>query len=570
MCGFPGFSGFRSAALAAGVLGIALAGLDLYLGSISPVRTIMMMASTAGLVALALRGGTAGVALTSRAGGNDPSPVSAPARSEVDEVAELTRQRDAAEQANLAKSRYLANVSHEIRSPLNAIYGYAQLVERGADIDPRNAARVIRRSAEHLTNLVEGLLDIASVEQGVVRIDNGVVRLDALVEQVAEMFAPLAEQKGLVFRLDLPDRMPEFVRMDERRVRQALINLVSNAVKFTERGEIGLQLRWSGQTATFVVSDTGPGIAPELQQAIFSPFQRGSDAGEERSRGVTPTTPAPGSSSGAGLGLAITIAIARMLGGDLSLQSSPGQGSRFSLTLMAPPVSGLVERSAERLRPIGYAGPRRAILLVDDDRDHLAVLRMTLGEIGFAVTEASDGPAALALAEQGRFDAVICDVSMPGMTGWEVAAALRARKGRDLKILMLSANAFERHGVAGREADHDAFLIKPIELSALIDAIGRQLGLEWQYPAEADDSANSGASGRSASPQEAAAGRSAKVRAHVERIKSLVQIGHVRALEGEIRELEQAEPSADELAARLYACLDRFDLAAIKRIVEEF
>ncbi|MBB4613527.1 ATP-binding response regulator [Novosphingobium taihuense] len=455
----------------------------------------------------------------------------------------------AAEAANSAKSRFLANVSHEIRSPLNAIYGYAQLVERGAGVDPQDAARVIRRSAEHLTNLVEGLLDIASVEQGVVRIDNGVIRLGALVEQVAEMFAPLATQKGLAFSCELPDRLPEFVRMDERRVRQALINLVSNAVKFTQAGAIRLVLKWSGQIATFEVHDTGPGIAPERQERIFAPYERADvDGDAER--------------VGAGLGLAITSAVVRMLGGELTLESRVGEGSRFSIRLMAPPVSGMVDRAKDRVRPVGYRGPRRSILLIDDDLDHLSVLRTTLAEVGFEVSQASDGQTAIALAERGRFDAVICDVSMPGMSGWEVAGHLRALHGRSLAILMLSANAFDRHGQSGREADHDAFLLKPVELGALIDSLGRHLSLDWIT----SDSGNFRQSNVLSSCSD---GIAAAAREHAERLKSLVRIGHVRALEGEIRSLEQADPAAAPLAARLYDCLDRFDLAAMGRMLEE-
>ncbi|WP_298286751.1 ATP-binding protein [Novosphingobium sp.] len=477
----------------------------------------------------------------------------APSGAVPEEIAALTTALDAAVAANSAKSRFLANVSHEIRSPLNAIYGYAQLVERGADVDPQHAARVIRRSAEHLTNLVEGLLDLASVEQGVIRVESGVVRAGALVQQVAEMFAPLAAQKGLAFQCILPERMPEFVRMDERRVRQALINLVSNAVKFTTAGEVSLRFTWSGQIATFEVRDTGPGIAPDRQEAIFSPYVRSGDG-----------SAADEPQDGAGLGLAITSAIARMLGGDLQVESVPGKGSTFRLKMMAPQVSGFVDRSAERLRPIGYAGPVRSILLVDDDRDHLVVLRTALGEVGFDVALASDGQTALALAgdeaAKDRFDAAVLDVSMPGMTGWEVAAHLRAVHGKSLKILMLSANAEERHGLSGQAADHDAFLLKPVELGSLLDAIGRQLDLTWNYPqpaAAADE------------PADTSTQVSQIAREHAERLKTLVRIGHVRALEGEIRALEQADPAAGPLVAKLYACLDRFDLAAMGQTLEE-
>ncbi|NLR70258.1 response regulator [Novosphingobium sp. ERN07] len=524
------------------------------------IVAILMLADTLELFgrARAFRwvslGGTlviAAIALWQFLGRTDDLPDGAgmPTGPAQEQMAQLASELEAAEAANAAKSRFLANVSHEIRSPLNAIYGYAQLVERGAEVDPQHAARVIRRSAEHLTNLVEGLLDLASVEQGVIRVDSGVVRAGGLVQQVADMFAPLAAQKGLAFHCDLPDRLPEFVRMDERRVRQALINLVSNAVKFTEAGEVTLAFRWSGQMATFEVRDTGPGIADDRRDAIFAPYVRDGAAQPQE---------------GAGLGLAITSAIVRMLGGDLQLESTPGVGSTFRIVIMAPQVSGFVDRAADLVRPSGYAGPVRSLLLVDDDRDHLAVLRTALGEVGFEVSLASDGPTALALAgsaaAQGRFDAAVLDVSMPGMTGWEVAAHLRAVHGPALKILMLSANAEERHGLAGQAADHDAFLLKPVELGGLIDAIGRQLGLAWVYPQVASPAER---------PAEAAARISDAAREHAERLKSLVRIGHVRALEGEIRALEQADAAAAPLVAKLYACLDRFDLAAMGKTLEE-
>lgn len=454
----------------------------------------------------------------------------------------LRQELDAAECASAAKSRYLASVSHEIRSPLNAIYGYAQLVEREGTVDPRDAARVIRRSAEHLTNLVEGLLDIASIEQGVVRIDSTVARLDALVEQVAEMFRPLAVQKGLAFRCDLPARLPEFVRMDERRVRQVLINLVSNAVKFTQAGEVVLAVRWSGEIATFEVRDTGPGISPAHQETVFSPYQTG---------GVE-------CGGGAGLGLAITRAIVDMLGGDLRLESRLGEGSLFRVVLMMPHVSGMVDCAAPRPRPVGYRGARRSLLLVDDDADHLAVLRCTLESCGFDVSLAPDGAAALALAHVRAFDAVVLDIAMPGLSGWEVAERLRAAHGQSFRLVMLSANAEERHGRRGKEPDHDLFLMKPVELSALVDALGKLLGLEWILSEGGGDTVL-------AQPR---IDVSDSARGHVDRLKSLARIGHLRGLEAEIRSMQETDAGTAPLAARLFDCLDRCDLMAMRRVLE--
>lgn len=462
---------------------------------------------------------------------------------------QLGRDLEAAKSASAAKSRYLANVSHEIRSPLNAIYGYAQLIEQEAQVDPKDAARVIRRSAEHLTNLVEGLLDIASVEQGVVRIDSAVVRLAPLVEQVAEMFRPQAERKGLMFRCELPDRLPEFVRMDTRRVRQVLINLVSNAVKFTDHGEVVLALDWSGQTATFEVRDTGPGISETQHEQVFAPFER------------SDYNPHSGN-TGAGLGLAISRAIVQMLGGDLQVESVAGKGSSFKLRLLMPQVSGFVESKAGAvLRPTGYTGKRRSLLLVDDNPDHLSLLRNALGELGFDISYANDGHSALTMAERGQFDAVILDVSMPGISGWETAAHMRAVHGRSISILMLSANAEERHGLEGQAADHDHFLLKPIDLSVLIDVLGRLLSVNWTWPKQAPSV------GHASIPE--AISLSDTARAHVEQLKLLLRIGHVRAMEDEIRNLERAAPDAAPLVAKLYDCLDRFDLTALGRTLED-
>jgi DNA-binding response OmpR family regulator len=189
-------------------------------------------------------------------------------------------------------------------------------------------------------------------------------------------------------------------------------------------------------------------------------------------------------------------------------------------------------------------------------------LRTTLSEVGFEVSQASNGPTGLALAERERFDAVVCDVSMPGMSGWEVAAKLRSTYGSGLAILMLSANAFERHGLSGQQAAHDAFLLKPVELGGVIDALGRHLRLEWLF-AEQEGHA------KSAEAETSLQRISPAAREHVERLASLVRIGHVRALEGEIQALSQAEPAGAELAERLFGCLDRFDLAAMGRMLED-
>jgi signal transduction histidine kinase/purine-cytosine permease-like protein len=268
--------------------------------------------------------------------------------------AQLQKARQAAEAANLAKSRYLVSVSHEVRSPLNAIYGYAQLLERGSDIEPRDAARVIRTSCEHLTNLVEGLHDISQVESGVLRLSRDTVPFPAFLDQIVSMFRPQAAAKGLSFVFERPDRLPDHVHADEKRLRQVLINLLSNAVKFTDAGEVGLRVRYRSDLATFEVSDTGIGIAEADQSRIFEPFERGSTAAAYRRQGV-------------GLGLSITNALVQIMGGEISVTSAPARGTRFTVRLMlSRAMAGATEiRTSSAIR--GYNGARRSILLIDDD-----------------------------------------------------------------------------------------------------------------------------------------------------------------------------------------------------------
>ncbi|HEY6868266.1 MAG TPA: hybrid sensor histidine kinase/response regulator [Novosphingobium sp.] len=459
-----------------------------------------------------------------------------------------TARAEAAETANLAKSRYLANVSHEIRSPLNAIYGYAQLVERAEQgVDPAEAAKVIRRCAEHLTSLVEGLLDVSQVEHGVLRVRSEDVRFAQFLEQIVSMMRPAAAAKGIGFAFHAPERLPEFVRFDQSRFRQVLINLLSNAIKFTDRGEVTLAIRYAGQIATFEVRDTGPGIRPEELETIFQPFERGEDAGKL-------------ARPGAGLGLTISRAIVEILGGQLEVESTPGQGTCFRVTMMLSEVAGKLEGATEPRRRIGFEGPPRSVLIVDDEADQRLLLERLLSSLGFAVTACPNGEAAVAAAQDRAFDLAILDISMPGMSGWEVAKALRHHYGRAIRILMLSANTQEFHKPQFAEPMHDHFLTKPVQFEVLTDTIGGLLELVWRLEA-------------SAGPDAACAARPAGLLAsaatrQVARLTALLRIGYVRGIEAEIRALATHGPAAKGLADRLFDRLDRFDLAGMKKELE--
>jgi CheY-like chemotaxis protein len=461
----------------------------------------------------------------------------------------LRRQLAAAEAANAAKSRFLVSVSHELRSPLNAIYGYAQLLERGEALDPSGAGRIIRRSAEHLAALIDGLSDIAEVENGVLRVDREAVQFGAFLDQIADMFRPQAAAKGLRFDYERPQDLPQVVRMDQNRLRQVLINLLSNAIKFTPSGTVGLRVSYSGQIAVFEIEDTGPGIAADDHERIFVPFDRGTG---------TQAAAQPGS----GLGLAITQALVRILGGDLSLDSAPGRGSRFRVTLMIGHVAGRIGAPAPDAAISGYQGPRRTILVVDDDADHLAMVRMLLEPLGFAVLTAPDGAAALAIAGRESVDLVLLDIAMPGLSGWQVAEQLGRNPGPRPVIVMVSGNVSERLQHDGEHRPHDHFLTKPVALTDLIDVIGVQLKLRWETTEMSVPARLTADIGDRSSLPEAA-------RPHLEKLEALLRIGHVRGVEQEIKQLAAAAPDAKHLVARLFDGLDRYDFAAMTDALEE-
>ncbi len=460
--------------------------------------------------------------------------------------AELTRAKDAAEAANLAKTRYLVAVSHEIRSPLNAIFGYAQLLERGDAIPPAEAGGVIRRSAEHLTNLVEGLLDISRVESGVLQVRQDIVRLPALFDHVVAMFRMQAEAKGLSLDYVVEGRLPAFVRTDEKRLRQILINLLSNAIKYTHTGGATLSVRYRSQTATVEVRDTGIGIAREDLERIFEPFERGS-------------APDAAMQPGIGLGLAITRMLTRILGGEVTVTSETGQGSRFVLRMMLPEPIAAPAGAPTDARVTGYRGSRRTVLVIDDDPAQVTIVNHLLRPLDFAMFEASGGPEGLALAEGCAPDLVLLDIQMPGCNGWAVAAQLRERFGRAIRIVMVSADAHEFRAGQDGHSLHDAFLTKPFDLTALLDAVARQLGLDWIL---AEDT-----------PRGAPASRPAVLPAaampYVDNIRRFTELGHVRAIESVLSELEADVPDSAALVAALRPLLDAFDLRALARTLDD-
>lgn len=455
--------------------------------------------------------------------------------------AELQRAKEAAEAANAAKSRYLQGVSHEIRSPLNAIYGYAQLLDRDRGVSSQDAARVIRRSSEHLMNLVEGLLDIARIENGVLRIARDKISFAEFLNQIVDMFRVQAEAKGLEFRFDYVGRVPAFVYADQKRLRQVLINLLSNAVKYTESGYARLTVRYRGPSVEFEVADSGIGIAEADRERIFEPFERGSSDGR-----IPP---------GTGLGLAISRVLAQIMGGEIAVTSAVGVGSTFTLRMVLPEPMGVTAEAVQPMRIAGYGGRRRTILLVDDDPSHLEILQRLLKPLGFQTFTASDGDTALNLARAVEPDLAMLDIQMPGENGWQVAARLRALPfGRRIRIMMVSANAHEHSPGGDGKSPHDAFVMKPWEMHILLEKVRELLDLSW-----IED--------RAPAPEAADAAATAPPSAEpfIDSLIQLASIGHVRAIEARLADMEEADAANRPFAERLRQLVKRLDLKSFQK-----
>lgn len=371
---------------------------------------------------------------------------------------QLELQREELKEANALKNALIATLSHEFRTPLTSIFGYLHLLEHraGKDDFSAQALHAIRRNATWLYTLAENLLEYGRGESGSTVINPVNVDLPALLEDIDAMFRPLAEDKGLTFHSAVKLDDPAPPRFDEVRVRQILINLLSNAVRYTAQGGIEVTLTWRDRLLSVDIRDSGIGIPPEYHERVFKPFNQGGPSGRK----------------GAGLGLSIVRRLVVQMHGTLALESTARKGTHFHIELGSAGVAGAAEAG------VPTHAENRRVLIVDDDPDVAHLLEVLLHDLGFRVSTVDNAQAAVEEATHNPPDALLIDVQLPGLSGNAAVFQLRARgyKGR---IVTLSATVNGDARDASLRAGADYYLTKPLNIEQFVSVMQRATDPDW-------------------------------------------------------------------------------------------
>ncbi|MEO8009787.1 MAG: ATP-binding protein, partial [Betaproteobacteria bacterium] len=421
-----------------------------------------------------------------------------------------------------------------------AILGYAELMRERPlpDPDRREALTTIARSGRHLLDLINDLLDLSRIRSGRLELHLSQVPLPALLEEIAAMVRVDAESKGLEFVLEAPSDLQALVEADGKRLRQILLNLLGNAIKFTATGQVTLTVQTIALGDERIdlrlwVKDTGVGIAPEDTNRIFSPFEQ-AEPGRKRESGV-------------GLGLAISQELAHLMGGDIQVESRPGGGSSFCFSVALPIVREPQTDMPVHRRIIGYQGARKCIMVADDQEENRRLLQQILEPVGFELLPAAGGQQAVDAARRRHPDLIVMDLRMPEMTGFQAAHAIR-QSPQLAKVPIVAASA-STADLERAEADSLTFAVclrKPFESTELLDTIGRLLDLTWQYE-EADMPGNAPMQEK---PDAQLVPPSPAV---LDELLELARLGKLVRVEQVALELERGELRYRPFARRLYA-----------------
>jgi signal transduction histidine kinase/purine-cytosine permease-like protein/ActR/RegA family two-component response regulator len=451
-----------------------------------------------------------------------------------------------ADQANQAKSRYITAISHELRTPLNSILGYAQILDADESVPPnrKQAVSVIRKSGDHLLSLIEGTLDIARIEGGKLTLDVRAMDFPDFMQQIVGMFELQARNKGLSFHYLPQGELPAVVRADEKRLRQILINVLGNAVKFTVRGSVSFTVECRREMAIFAITDSGPGIPAADLERIFEPFVRGSSV----------------QAGGSGVGLTIARMLTDLMGGEMQVASTPGEGTQFRIRLFLPQVhSTQAARELPRRNHIGYVGVRQRILVVDNEKVDRDLLQNVLEPLGFVVKQAANGDECLQIIGQFAPHLVFMDLGMPGIDGWETLRRIRQQRLSDAHLAVLSANAFDKGLDNDVGIGTEDFIVKPVRVHELLDWIGRKLQLAWisaEQPAAPP------------LPDEPPP-LVAPDAIHLTALAEVIGLGYLRGILNKLAEIERLDPQHGEFVRVLRQLARQFQFDAMLEILRK-
>ncbi|MBR8836133.1 MAG: response regulator [Stigonema ocellatum SAG 48.90 = DSM 106950] len=481
------------------------------------------------------------------------------------EVAE--RAKAAADAASNAKSEFLANMSHELRTPLNGILGYAQILERSKNLDDKDkkGVGIIYQCGSHLLTLINDVLDLSKIEARKLELVPIAFHLPSFLESVAEICRVRAEQKGIAFVYEPDANLPVGIHADEKRLCQVLINLLGNAIKFTENGSVTFRIKSQAiapvfnvpqqRCLYFEVIDTGVGMTPAQLEKIFLPFEQVGNTNKQ--------------SEGTGLGLAISLKIISLMNSRIQVMSEVGKGSTFWFKIKVPVATNWAKASRTVQQGIiaAYDGQKRKVLVVDDKWENRSVIVNLLEPIGFEVIEASNGQEGLDQAYRQQPDLIITDLVMPEMHGFELLRQLRQSPTlKDRVMIASSASVFEADQFKSLDAGASAFLPKPVQADALLDLMQKHLNLSWVY----EESSALQPDDYEALPETDAKELIPPPIDILTHLYELTQDGDFDAVSTEAEKLRKEHPKYREFAQRLQQLAEDCQLEEVETLLKQF